>query len=282
MRTFQHGDLQFDVRDTGTGELGTMICLHGFPQDASSYDGVAGRLADAGMRVLVPDQRGYSPRARPQGRGAFALPELVADVVALIDAAELDRVHLMGHDWGGAVAWAVAAGHPDRVRSLTALSTPHPAALQAALLRSTQALRSSYVAFFQLPAVPERVMLAADGAVARRMLAASGLPKTQEERYVERMLEPGALTAMLGWYRGLLAARGHPVGKVSVPTTYVHGSRDPFFAPRAARVTGDFVTGDFRAVTLEAGHWLPETRHDEVADAALRRVRAVRESGDRR
>jgi pimeloyl-ACP methyl ester carboxylesterase len=271
MRSYRRGELRFDVRDSGPADGEVVVCLHGFPQDSTAYDEVTPRLVEAGLRVLAPDQRGYSPGARPEGRSAYVLRELVADVLALLDAAGADSAHVVGHDWGGAVAWALAGRHPDRVTSLTALSTPHPAALQAAALRSTQALRSAYMAFFQLPWLPEKVALAGGGHLLESSLRGSGLPARYARAYVQRMAEPGALRAALAWYRALPASRGYGAGRVRVPTSYLWGRADPFFAPAAAAGTRAWVTGPYVEHRLDdAGHWLPETRPGEVAAAVLR------------
>ena len=270
MKTFRRDGLRFDVTDRGPRDGPAVVCLHGFPQDATSYDEVAPILVGQGMRVLAPDQRGYSPEARPTDRSAYALGELVADVVALLDAAAVDAAHVVGHDWGGAVAWTLAGRHPDRVHSLVAVSTPHPAAFQAAVLRSSQAARSAYMAFFQVPWLPERVTLAGGGRLLRSALRGSGLPSSRAEHYTARMLEPGALSAALGWYRALPTSRGYGAGRVRVPTGYLWGRRDPFFAPAAAERTAAFVTGPFTERALpDAGHWLPETRPVAVAELVL-------------
>ena len=270
MKSYRRDRLRFDVVDRGPRDGAAVVCLHGFPQDATAYDGVAPLLVERGMRVLAPDQRGYSPGARPTGRSAYALPELVADVVALLDAAGIDAAHVVGHDWGGAVAWALAGRHPDRVTSVTALSTPHPAALKAAALHSSQAARSAYMAVFQLPWLPETVALAGGGHLLRSGLRASGLPGQRADHYAERMSEPGALRAALGWYRAIPASRGYGAGRIRVPAGYLWGSRDPFFARAAAEGTTAFVRGPFTVRELaDAGHWLPETRPDEVAAMVL-------------
>jgi len=270
MRTFRRDGLRFDVTDLGPRSGPAVVCLHGFPQDCTSYDEVAPILIDRGMRVLAPDQRGYSPGARPDGRAAYAMPQLVADVLALLDTAGIDAAHVVGHDWGGAVAWALAGRHPDRVRSLTALSTPHPAAMKAAALRSSQGARSAYMAFFQLPWLPEAVALAGGSHLLRSGLRASGLPAHQADHYAERMSEPGALRAALGWYRAIPASRGYGAGRIRLPTGYLWGARDPFFARAAAEGTKELVTGPYTVRELpDAGHWLPETRPAEVADLVL-------------
>ena len=269
MQTFRRGDLTFDVRDSGPADGEAVVCLHGFPQDGSAYDAMTPRLTAAGLRVLAPDQRGYSPGARPTGRRPYVLRELVDDVVALLDEAGIDRAHLVGHDWGGGVAWAFASRRSERTLSLTALSTPHPAAMRDALLHSDQARRSSYMAAFQLPRVPEARLLAHGGARLRAALRAADLPEHLADRYVARMLEPGALTAALGWYRALPFGRGFGAGMVHVPTVYLYGARDQFFSPHGEHATPRYVRGPFRSITLDTGHWVPETRPQDVADAIL-------------
>ena len=271
--TFRRSDLTFDVRDHGPTDATAVVCLHGFPQDGTAFDAVTPLLVAEGLRVLVPDQRGYSPGARPIGRSQYALRETVDDVVALLDEAGVERAHVVGHDWGGAVAWAFASRRADRTASVTALSTPHPAAVVHSLVRSTQALRSSYMAGFQVPGLPERLLLADDGARLRRALRSSGLSETRADHYVRRMLEPGALTAALGWYRALPVSRGFGAGVVRVPAALVVGRRDPFFSPVAARATGRYVRGPFRSLGLDVGHWVPEEAPERVAEVVLGMVR---------
>jgi len=276
MDAFTRDGLTFDVRDHRPTDPApgapVAVLLHGFPQDASAYDVVARRLTAAGVRALAPDQRGYSPGARPAGRRAYAVPELVADVRALLDAAGVARAHVVGHDWGGSVAWAFAHRHPARTASLTVLGTPHPAAMRAGLVRGGQALRSAYVLGFQVPAAPERLLLARSGAGLRRALTRSGLEPARAGRYVARMRQPGALTAALAWYRALPASRGGGTGAVEVPTTYLSGRRDPFFARASVLATPQHVAGPFAHRELDADHWLPEHRPDEVAAAVLARA----------
>ena len=272
LTTLARGGLVFDVTDTGGARRGpVVVCLHGFPQDGHAFSAVVPRLQEEGLRVLVLDQRGYSPRARPRGRREYVLTELVDDVVALLDAAGAPTAHVVGHDWGGVVGWALAAWHPDRVHSLTAVSTPHPAALRAAVVRGTQALNSSYVAAFQVPVLPERLLLARSGRLLAQSLRRSGLPPEAARRYADRMSRTGALTAALSWYRAL-PLPGPPVGTVRVPVTYLHGAADPFFSHAAVVGTADHVGGDYERRTLPVGHWVPESAPGAVADAVLDRV----------
>src|SRR3954469_15540296 len=158
MQTFERSGLVFDVRDRGPADGEPVVLLHGVPQDSTSWHAVEPLLHAGDLRTLALDQRGYSSRARPLHRGDYRISELVDDVLALLDAAGLSSVHVAGHDWGGAVAWQLAGLHPERVRSLTVLSTPHPRALLVAARKSTQLLRSGYMAFFQLPILPELII----------------------------------------------------------------------------------------------------------------------------
>lgn len=278
MEHYERAGLVFDVRDLGPDDGVPVVCLHGFPQGPTAYDGVGRLLAAQGCRVLAPAQRGYSPGARPPGRSPYAVRELVADVTALLDAAGVASAHLVGHDWGGAVAWALAAAEQPRVRSLTVLSTPHPAAMRQGVVAGSQALRSAYMAGFQLPHLPEAVLLARGGWALRQLLHRSGLPGDLAERYVEAMRPPGALSGALAWYRALVVpAPGEAgVGQVRVPTSYLVGRRDPFFASASVWATGAQVDASYELRELDAGHWLPETQPEAVASTVLGHVERER------
>ena len=241
----------------------TVVLLHGFPQTAESWAAQLAALEEAGYRAVAPDQRGYTAAHRPEGRRAYRIEALVDDVLAVIDATGDERVHLVGHDWGGGVAWAVAARHPDRLRSLTVVSTPHPGAFRRSML-GTQLLRSWYMAFFQLPAVPERLLLARGGALLRRALEQSGLPPDIAARYLERMREPGALTAALNWYRALPLSRpSAAIGRITVPTLYVWSTRDTALGRTAAERTAAWIDAPYRFEILHGvSHWIPETAPD--------------------
>ena len=275
MDSFTRDGLVFDVRDGGPADGEPVVLLHGFPQDAASFTAVAARLHGAGLRTLAADQRGYSPGARPSGRAAYRLRELTADVLALLDAAELGSAHVVGHDWGGIVGWALAAGHPERVRTLTALSVPHPAAMARAFVTSDQALRSWYVGLFQLPVLPERLLLAGDATALRRMLQTSGLPPELSAHYARRMQEPGALSTALAWYRALPLDARDPVGTVRVPTLHLWSTRDFALGRTATEQTRRFVDAPYRLEVLEGlPHFIPELAPDRVAELVTEHVRA--------
>jgi pimeloyl-ACP methyl ester carboxylesterase len=276
MDSFRRDGLTFDVRDGGPADGEPVLLLHGFPQDADAWDRVAPALHGSGLRTLAPDQRGYSPMARPRRRAAYRLRELADDVLAMLDAARLDRAHVVGHDWGAAVGWALAGWHPDRVRTLTALSVPHPGAMATALVTSDQALRSMYMGVLQLPLLPEGALLAAGGAPLRRVLRRSGLPDALADHYVARMREPGALTAALNWYRALPWSGRDTVGRVTVPTLHVWSTGDTFLGRAATEHTRRYCTGPYRLEVLEdVPHWIPELASGRAAELITSHVRAA-------
>jgi pimeloyl-ACP methyl ester carboxylesterase len=274
--SFRRDGLTFDVLDAGPSDGDPVVLLHGFPQDSTAWKRVTPALHQHGLRTLAPDQRGYSPMARPRGRAAYRLQETAADVLALLDAAGLESAHIVGHDWGGIVAWALGAWHPDRVRTLTVLSVPHPAAMAKAMVTSDQGLRSYYMGLFQLPLLPERLLLAGDGAALRRMLRKGGLPDDAVEHYAARMREPGALSAALGWYRAIPFGARDTVGKVRVPTLHLWSTGDAFLGRAATEATAQFVDAPYRLEILDdLTHWIPELAPDRVAELLTAHIRTT-------
>lgn len=271
MERYTRDGLVFDVRDAGPPDGPVVVLLHGFPQRNDSWNAVIDRLTAAGYRCLAPNQRGYSPGARPPRRRDYRLSELVADVGALIDASGAQRVHLVGHDWGAAVAWGVAAEMPERLATVSPVSVPHPAAFVKALVTSRQGLASWYMGFFQLPWLPEWLMTRGGGARAAKTLQRGGLPAAAAERDARAMTEPGALTGGLNWYRALpLSGPRAAAGRISVPTMYVWSDRDFALRDKAARNTARYVDGDYRFEILPGvSHWIPDTEPDRLADLLL-------------
>src|SRR4051812_26785620 len=263
---FEHDGLRFDVWDAGPREGEPVILLHGFPQNRHCWKHVVPLLTGEGYRVLAPNQRGYSSSARPRGRRAYRMERLTADVVALAESVGAPRFHIVGHDWGGAVAWALAARRPELLRTMTSLATPHPQAMAKAVRSSDQALRSWYVALFQLPWLPELALRPPARAAFQRALVRSGLDERDARDYVNRLGEPGAATAALNWYRALPFATKADRDASTVPTLYVYGTDDFALGPRAAELTREHVEGPYHFVPVQdQGHWLPERAPDLVA-----------------
>ncbi|GAF48445.1 alpha/beta fold hydrolase [Rhodococcus wratislaviensis] len=265
--TFTRDGLVFDVRDEGPIDGTPVVLLHGFPQDSRSWDALAPLLHRRGFRTLAPDQRGYSAGARPRARWAYRTSELVADVVALIDQAGLGPAHVVGHDWGAAVAWGIAAERPDRVRTLTALSVPHPAAFVRAMVTSRQILKSWYMFAFQLPWIPERVI--ASDRFGYRALRASGQSVGEAKRDLESMRDRTRARGALNWYRAMpFTAPRSASRKVRVPTLLVWSDGDTAIGPVGPALTSRFVDGPYTYEVLHGvSHWIPDeaaVRVDEL------------------
>jgi pimeloyl-ACP methyl ester carboxylesterase len=272
MDQFTRDGLTFDVRDGGPADGETVVLLHGFPQDNTAWSAIEPILHEAGYRTLAPDQRGYSPGARPAGRKAYTQERIADDVVAMLDAAGVERAHVVGHDWGGSVVWVLAGRDDGRVLSCTALSTPHPAALLQAMRTSSQGLRSWYMAFFQLPWLPEQLI----SRVLVPQLVHDGLPRPYAEHDAQRMAEPGALTGALNWYRAMPYGLRGSIHRSRVPSLYVWGAKDTFLGRKAAELTERYVAAPYTFTELpDAGHWLPETHPTQVATLILDHLRST-------
>ena len=264
--------LTFDVLDEGPADGDPVVLLHGFPERATAWRAVAPLLHASGLRTYAPDQRGYSPRARPFGRWHYRLGALADDVVALID--EIGRpVHLVGHDWGAIVGWRVAAQRPDLVRTWTAVSVPHPMAFVRAAVTSTQGLKSWYMGLFQIPFLVELLARLFPGVFLSSMKRA-GMTAEEVRLCRAEILEYGALPGGLGWYRALplIGSAAHDTN-VSVPTTLVWSDEDVALGRRGTELTPRHVSGPYEFVELTGvSHWIPTQAPEALADAILARV----------
>ncbi|MGF1595798.1 MAG: alpha/beta fold hydrolase [Acidimicrobiales bacterium] len=263
------GTLTADV----AGDQGAepVVLLHGFPQTRHTWRQQLPALAATGHRAVAPDQRGYSDGLRPAAIEEYGVDHLVADVLAVVELLG-GTAHLVGHDWGGQVAWLTAARHPERLRSLTVLSRPHPAAFAASFAADPgQADRSRHHRAFDDPATADR-LLADDARRLRRLLADAGVPPEGVEHYLSVLGRREALEAALGWYRaargpGLRAADTPPV---IVPTLYLWGDHDQSVGRSAAEATADHVTGPYRFVVLGGGgHFLTDDGNSDRVTTEL-------------
>jgi len=273
--TVERNGLVLDVLDEGPIGGEPILLLHGFPERSDCWRSVAPLLHDAGFRTLAMDQRGYSPGARPRRRRDYRMSELLGDVRALAEEAG-GRVHVVGHDWGAIPAWLMAIHHPELVATLTAVSVPHPQAFLASMLRSGQGLRSWYMLAFQLPFVPERLARVPGGLLDRQLLAA-GMTREDVARFRSRIVDDGALSTALNWYRAL--PFGDPRltrGRVEVPTTMVWSDRDVALGRWGVEHTADLVDAPYRFVELDGvSHWIPTQAPEALAEAILDRVGAT-------
>ena len=262
------GEFTFDAIACGPEEGQPVILLHGFPQTYVAWRHVMPLLGEAGFRVIAYNQRGYSKGARPLDTESYSTDKLALDVIEIANKLSFDTFQLVGHDWGGAVAWLVASMYPERLQSLTSVSTPHPLAFGEAYMSSDsdQSTKSTYMQFFQQEKIPEEVLLSNNGSGLRMLFTASGLDDNDPEikddidQYISLLMEPFAMTAALNWYRAMMHSESIlGLKPITVPTLYVWSTEDIALGRQAAEATGKFVSSEYKFVILEGiSHWIPE------------------------
>lgn len=274
------GDLTFDAVSDGPEGGEPVLLLHGFPESSWAWRHVQPALAEAGLHAVAVDQRGYSPGARPTDASEYAIEKLAHDAIHVADELGWDTFHVVGHDWGGVVAWHLAGRHPGKIQSLTAVSTPHPRAFLDARSAGPQvdgedqAAKSSYVDLFRQPGT-EDLMVADGSAVFRDALTGTGLDAESADHYVKQHDTAEAVAGLLNWYRGAKPEDGAKVGAVTVPTLYVWSDADAVFGRLAAERTADHVDGPYRFETLEeVSHWIPEEAAPQLTALLLEHIPA--------
>ena len=245
----------------GEADAPLVLLLHGFPQSRFTWRDVLAPLASAGLHAVAPDQRGYTPGVRPSDVASYGAPRLVADVLDLAGALGAETFHLVGHDWGGQVAWLTAAAHPDRVETLTVLSRPHPAAFARSFELDPEQSERSRHHRAMTPELTDR-WWADDSAALRATLARAGVPAPTIDAYMATFAERDALDAAMNWYRAAAAdggLRAVDTADVVVPVLYLWGTADQTVGRRAAELTAEHVRGPYRFVEIEgASHFLTD------------------------
>ena len=266
--------LSFRVAMAGTGDQ-LVLCLHGFPEYSISWRYQLQCLAESGYYVWAPDLRGYGGTTRPNGVESYSIESLLNDVSGLLTAAGTSQAILVGHDWGGIIAWYYALRHPDRVKALVILNAPHPACFERELWRWRQLRRSWYMGVFQIPWLPETVLSMSQGYGIKRIFTRMALhrehmPDDIVRLYRRQACESGALTAMLNYYRAALRGGGalrqrrlsYPI--IEIPTLVLWGLRDHALGPHNLDELNRFVS-DLTVVTLgDDGHFVHEDEPDRV------------------
>lgn len=252
-----------------------VLLLHGFPEFWYGWHRQIEPLAAAGFRVIVPDQRGYNLSSKPRGVASYALPELVSDVIAIADQLGEHKISLAGHDWGAAVAWSTALLHPERIAKLSVLNVPHPSVMRRYVYtRIPQTLRSWYIFFFQVPRLPEALLSAFQFRTAARAMLGSSCPGTFSAKdltqYREAWSQPGALTAMINWYRAAIRYRMPFADRtVRVPTRILWGERDRFLMAEMAHESLRYCTNGELFTLAEASHWLQHEQPEKVSQLLI-------------
>ena len=263
---FQGGSIKLHAVAAGPKDGPVVVLLHGFPEFWYGWRKQMESLAAAGFRVIVPDQRGYNLSDKPGGAASYALAELVSDVIAIADQLGQERIFLAGHDWGAAVAWSTALLHPGRIAKLVIVNVPHPSVMRRFLnTRLKQMLRSWYIFFFQIPWLPEALFSAFDFRMGTRALCGSSRPGTFSPedlaQYRAAWSQPGALTAMINWYRAAVRYRTKfPDRTVRVPTRILWGERDKFLMKEMAHESLPYCPQGELFSFPNATHWL---QHEE-------------------
>ncbi|HET9909852.1 MAG TPA: alpha/beta hydrolase [Anaerolineales bacterium] len=248
-----------------------VLLLHGFPENWRCWIRQLPALAEAGCRVIVPDQRGYNLSDKPDGIKNYQMEVLTRDILGLIDKLEYEKINLVGHDWGAAVAWSLGIQHPERLHRLGILNVPHPAVMKRFLRRDLEQLRRSwYIFFFQLPWLPEAGMRFQGWQALVRSIKDSGKAHTFSdediENYKEAWSQPGAISAMLNWYRAAARYPIEPTGElcVRVPTLMMWGMHDNALTHRMARPSMDYCKEGRLLFFPEATHWVQRDEAEEV------------------
>jgi pimeloyl-ACP methyl ester carboxylesterase len=256
----------------GRGPL--MLFLHGFPDFWFGWRHQIPEFA-RDHTVVALDMRGYNDSDKPAERNAYRVTEIVADVAGVIDQLGGGRAILVGHDWGGAIAWATANSRPDLLDRLVIMNLPHPALLARALRRPVQMLRSSYMLFFQLPLIPELALTANNAALVAQVFRGALIDKdaiseAELDRYREAMLKPGAATAQLNYYRNLFRPGGsRRFKKISTPTLLIWGERDVVLGKELTYGTEEYVSDLTIRYIPDCGHFVQQEK-PRLVNAAMR------------
>lgn len=269
-RYVQLDDVRLHVVEAGEGPL--VILLHGFPEFWYSWRFQIPVLVRAGFRVVAPDMRGYNLSDKPTGVRAYRVERLADDIAQLVDRLGEKKAAVVGHDWGGMVAWWFAIRHPERLSRLSVLNCPHPE-FQLAMMRSlTQVKKSGYMLFFQLPVVPERQLLSNGGAILRRLFRHdperdNAFTEADIDRYIQA-LSGGTAHAALNYYRALL--RRNPLSlrrairPIAQPVQVIWGACDRHLGQEYSRPSAELV-GDLRYESIDdASHWVQIDRPAKV------------------
>jgi pimeloyl-ACP methyl ester carboxylesterase len=271
IETYDHhlNGITLHTLEAGDPQATCLIFLHGFPECSYAWHKQLVYFARQGYRVLAPDQRGYNVSSKPTGVKAYRLEELVSDIVELIRARAGKKVVLVGHDWGGVVAWQLAISHPEWVEQLVIINIPHPAVFRHTLKTNPkQMARSSYAAFFQLPWLPEWLSQVANFAVLERSMVKTAKKGTFTKEvittYKKAWQQPGAITAMLNWYRAFRYNTLPGDGIVQLPVLLIWGRKDQFLLPQMAQKSIEHCTNGKLVMVEEATHWIHHEQPDLI------------------
>ncbi|MGB5508468.1 alpha/beta fold hydrolase [Robiginitalea sp.] len=260
------GDLEFDYRVCGDEKDELVVFLHGFPETSIMWTQLMPEIAALGFFCVAPDMRGYSKNACPKGVSNYTIEKISNDILEIADTLKPGTFHLVGHDWGAAIGWDITYNHPERILSWTSLSVPHSRAFGKALkVDKEQKKMSRYIGFFLVPFLPELVIRRNDFKVFRKLWKRS-TPEVLEN-YLSVFRRKDSLTGALNYYRANFRKGRQTIGDVDTPTLFIWGNRDFAIGSFGARLTRDFIKGDYTFLEVDGGHWLVQSNFDEVKEA---------------
>lgn len=259
-------NLNFSIIDEGDGPA--VLFLHGFPDSAYLWRKQIPAFIQAGYRVIVPDQRGFGESDKPAEIEAYQLPKLANDAIGLLDKLNIERAHLVAHDWGSVVGWVAAALYPNRVRRFVPLSVGHPSIFTD--FTTDQLEKSWYILFFQFKEIAEQMLKKNNWALFKDW----SRHHPECEQWIEDMSRPGALSAALNWYRANLAPEALPlmplqIPPVRVPTLGIWSSGDVLLTEEQMKRSGEKVVGEWRYENINASHWIPLDEPEILNDLIL-------------
>ena len=262
-------ELTFTCRVSGMENDGeAVILLHGFPETSRMYYNLIPVLVSEGFKVVAPDQRGYSPGARPSKNSDYSIDKLSQDVIDIADAFQFEKFHLIGHDWGSAVGWVTVAFHSERVISWTALSVPHLDAFFKAMNNNPEQQRKSqYIKFFKKAILPEFYFSIFGYKYLRDIWRKSS--KEEIEKYLEVFKQKRALKASLNWYRANMKNDDKSIGDIAAPTLIIYGLKDMAIGEKSVDESEKYLKGDYKIEKLNSGHWLIQESFEAVSKSII-------------
>jgi pimeloyl-ACP methyl ester carboxylesterase len=275
-------DLTFDLRTAGKESNEAVILLHGFPETSHMWTPLMIDLIKEGFYCIAPNQRGYSRDAKPKGKQNYTIDKLGADIIQIAKVLNIDKFHLIGHDWGAIVGWYLSNQFLELILSWSASSVPHLQAFGEAIVNDPiQKRMSAYVRHFQFPWLPEFMIKRSDHKLLRRLWENSS--KEEVDDYLSVFREHGTVVAALNYYRGnyqMLKSAGTAaiLGDVHVPTLFIWGEADPAIGYYGVEKCQDHVKGDYNFVKVKGGHWLVQTNYDEVASSVITHLKKNRKT----
>jgi len=267
-------DLIFTCRVGGLENTNkTVILLHGFPETSRMWKGLIETLSSSNYRVIAPDQRGYSKGARPLKVDDYKASKLSQDIINIANAFSVDKFHLIGHDWGSAIGWALTSKFKNRVLTFTALSVPHLDAFSYAIINDeTQKKKSYYIKLFRLKFLPELYFKIFNYKNLRNLWSSSD--ENEIESYLNVFSQTNALKCALNWYRAINLSNTKKIGNIFVSTLMIYGTKDIAIGEKAVDETEKYMKGPYSLIKIKASHWLVQDSFDLVSKKILNHLRS--------